>query len=134
MKFKAGDKVQILSGPWSGCTGEVITTGSAVTLPYPYGVRFRDPKGQSRQQAFAESELEAQITSDNVNNPSHYTWLPGGLEVIDLTEHLMSNRGNVVKYVCRAGRKNPDAELEDLQKALWYLQREISRVEKTEAK
>ena len=39
-------------------------------------------------------------------------------------------RGNVVKYVARAGKKNADAEVEDLQKAQWYLNREIGRLEK----
>lgn len=36
--------------------------------------------------------------------------------------------GNVVKYVCRAGRKDPDKHIEDLEKARWYLDREIERV------
>lgn len=71
--------------------------------------------------------------SDPVNHPDHYTWLPNGIEVIDLIEHLITNRGNAVKYLCRAGRKNPDTELEDLNKALWYVQREIKRVEKAKA-
>lgn len=67
---------------------------------------------------------------DPVNHPSHYAdgW-SNGAEVIDITEHLNFNRGNAVKYVARAGRKNPDTELEDLRKAAWYLSREIARLE-----
>lgn len=61
--------------------------------------------------------------------PPHYDF-PGGVMVIDLTEHLNFCRGNVVKYVARAGRKDIAAELEDLQKAQWYLQREIDRLER----
>ena len=63
---------------------------------------------------------------DNVNSPSHYQL--GNVEVIDITEQLSFLRGNVVKYVCRAGAKENADELEDLRKAAWYLQREIERV------
>ncbi len=65
---------------------------------------------------------------DNVNHPQHYQY--EGVEVIQLTEQLSFLRGNVVKYVCRAGRKTSSTELEDLHKAAWYLQREIERVSK----
>lgn len=69
------------------------------------------------------------MSSDNVSHPSHYAdgW-SNGAEVIDLTEHLSFCAGNVVKYVCRAGRKDPDKHVEDLEKARWYLDREIARV------
>ena len=66
---------------------------------------------------------------DSVSHPSYYTdgW-SNGAEVIDLAEHLSFCAGNVVKYVCRAGRKDPDKHVEDLEKARWYLDREIARV------
>ena len=68
-------------------------------------------------------------SSDNVSHPPHYAdgW-SNGAEVIDLTEHLSFCAGNVVKYVCRAGRKDPDKYVEDLEKARWYIDREIERV------
>lgn len=68
--------------------------------------------------------------SDSVSHPPHYAsgW-SNGAEVIDLTEHLSFCAGNVVKYVCRAGRKDPDKHIEDLEKARWYLDREIKRIE-----
>jgi hypothetical protein len=69
------------------------------------------------------------MISDPVNHPAHYQPAPG-VEVIDLTETLPFNRGNVIKYVARAHAKG--SELEDLQKALWYLQREIRRISKAE--
>lgn len=70
-------------------------------------------------------------SSDNVSHPPHYAegW-SNGAEVIDLTEHLSFCAGNVVKYVCRAGRKDPDKYVEDLEKARWYLDREIERVKR----
>lgn len=64
---------------------------------------------------------------DNINHPSHYNQYDG-IEVIDLTEQMNFNRGNAVKYICRAGFKNPDTEVEDLEKAVWYLRREIDRL------
>lgn len=66
---------------------------------------------------------------DSVLHPSYYTdgW-SNGAEVIDLTEHLSFCAGNVVKYVCRAGLKDPGKHVEDLEKARWYLDREIARV------
>ena len=64
--------------------------------------------------------------SDNINHPAHYTQYP--VEVIELAECLNYNRGNILKYVCRAGLKDPATEVEDLEKASWYVSREIARV------
>lgn len=62
-------------------------------------------------------------------NPGHYSLgFSRGAEVIDITENLTFNRGNAVKYLARAGQKDPDKEIEDLRKALWYVDREISRL------
>ena len=65
--------------------------------------------------------------NDPVHNPSHYK--SGGIEVIDVIEafNLNFRLANVIKYVLRAGRKG-DA-LEDLEKAAWYLDREIDKLE-----
>lgn len=65
---------------------------------------------------------------DPVNHPSHYNAYKG-LEVIDLTEQMNFNRGNAVKYICRAGLKNEETEIQDLEKAIWYLQREVRRIQ-----
>lgn len=67
--------------------------------------------------------------SDNVNHPSHYT--DGKIEVIDFIEDKKLNyhRGNAVKYICRAGKKDPAKEIEDLEKAVWYINREIQWLE-----
>ena len=62
-------------------------------------------------------------THDNVNHPSHYT--DGKYEVIDVIESWVLNYhlGNALKYISRAGKKDPDKEIEDLEKAAWYLKR-----------
>lgn len=64
-------------------------------------------------------------------NPSHYS-APGvtGVELIDLIDHLPFARGNAIKYVFRAGKKDPSKEVEDLKKALWLIQREITKLTK----
>lgn len=68
--------------------------------------------------------------ADPINYPAHYTF--GAVEVIDAIEAWGLNfaRGAVVKYVARAGRKDPAKEIEDLRKAKWYIEREINRLEK----
>lgn len=65
---------------------------------------------------------------DAVNHPSHYNAFPG-VEVIELTQHLNFCKGNAVKYLARAGLKDPAKEIEDLRKAIWYVEREIARLE-----
>jgi len=67
--------------------------------------------------------------TDNINHPAHYTGFSNGAEVIDITENLNFNRGNAIKYLARAGAKDPAKELEDLRKAEWYVKREIQRIE-----
>ena len=75
--------------------------------------------------------------NDKVNHPSHYTWLKDlcGIEVIDITRHMDFNLGNCIKYILRAGRKteqgytDKDKTIEDLQKAVFYLNDEIKRLQ-----
>jgi ribosomal protein S26 len=62
---------------------------------------------------------------DNVNYPKHYRGHPSGIECIQITEHMGFCLGNAIKYIWRADLKN-DA-IEDLEKAKWYLEREIKK-------
>ena len=64
--------------------------------------------------------------SDNVNHPRHYTTHPSGVECIQITEHMGFNLGNAVKYIWRADLKGN--QIEDLKKAVWYINREIQRI------
>ena len=77
-----------------------------------------------------KQEQNKEIMNDIVNHPSHYT--DGKIEVIDAIEAwgLNFHRGNAVKYIARAGKKDPTKEIEDLKKAEWYIHREIQRLEK----
>ena len=69
---------------------------------------------------------------DSVNHPNHYN--SGRIEVIDFIEDkgLGFHLGNAVKYISRAGRKDPARTVEDLRKAAWYLNRQIERLERVE--
>jgi hypothetical protein len=68
---------------------------------------------------------------DMVNHPPHYTF--GNLEVIDVIEDWKLNyrMGNAVKYIARAEHKG--TKVEDLKKAIWYLQREIIKAEENKS-
>jgi len=65
------------------------------------------------------------ILRETVNHPSHYRI--GRFEVIEVIEDWKLNfsLGNAVKYIARAGKKDPLKEVEDLEKAAWYIQRQI---------
>lgn len=78
-------------------------------------------------------------TDDQINHPSHYTWLKDkvGIEVIDITRHLDFDLGNAIKYILRAGKKSINksnsnlnvAAIQDLKKAIWYINDKIKMIE-----
>ena len=61
----------------------------------------------------------------NVNHPTHYNQHPAGIECIDVIEEFSFNVGNAVKYLWRYALKGG---IEDLEKAVWYINREIARL------
>lgn len=71
-----------------------------------------------------------EIKPDPVNHPAYYA--DGSIEVIDYIEdkHLGFCLGNAVKYISRAGKKDASTEVEDLQKAVWYINRRIEQIRK----
>ena len=100
------------------CYGHVDVDGTHTTYCYNCGV--------------IENTEEKKMVKDNVNSPSHYT--DGKIEVIDFIEDKKLNyhRGNAIKYISRAGKKDKKKEIEDLQKAVWYLNREINRLKQAQ--
>lgn len=72
-----------------------------------------------------------QTENDPVNHPSHYTSDPSGIECIQITRHRNFNIGNAIKYLWRAGLKDGNSDIQDLQKAVWYIQDEIKRIKGT---
>ena len=80
------------------------------------------PKGSSCRDCAEEKRHQPH---DMVNHPKHYTSHPSGVECIQITEHMGFNLGNAMKYIWRADEKGNDVE--DLRKAVWYVQREIAK-------
>lgn len=68
------------------------------------------------------------MTNDAVDHPSHYTSHPSKIECIQVTEHLNFCIGNAIKYLWRAGLKDGNSDIQDLKKAVWYIEREIARL------
>ena len=66
--------------------------------------------------------------NSSINHPHYY--VDGKIEVIDFIEdkQLDFHSGNAVKYIARAGKKDPSKEVEDLKKAVWYLNRKIEKL------
>ena len=71
---------------------------------------------------------------DPVNHPAHYT--DGSIEVIDFLEawNFPFHLANAIKYICSAGRKDKNKTVEDLRKAVWYINRYIEYLEKQEGR
>lgn len=78
------------------------------------------------------------MASDNVNHPKHYTSDPSGIECIEITKHRDFCIGNAIKYLWRAGLKQEEGMtdtqkmIEDLEKAIWYINAEIEMLRKEE--
>ena len=78
-------------------------------------------------------DLNKQKT-DSVNHPAHYNSHPSGIECIEIARHHNFNIGNTIKYLWRAGLKSEegmedtDKQVEDLNKAIWYIKDEIKRI------
>ena len=83
-------------------------------------------------------DLLKEQVSNKVDHPSHYTWLKEkcGIEVIDITRHLDFDKGNAIKYILRSGYKEEKGytsnqkEIEDIKKAIWYLNDKLKMLEK----
>lgn len=76
-----------------------------------------------------EAKYTEVYISDMVNHPQHYTSDPSGIECIQVVRHRNYNIGNAIKYLWRAGLKNEEKHIEDLKKAIFYIQDEIKRLE-----
>jgi len=86
------------------------TLGQLVTEAHKAGVKF-----------------SISLEDKSVHHPAHYTSHPSGVECIQVTQHMNFCRGNAMKYIWRAGDKGN--EVQDLQKAIWYLECEIKRIQ-----
>lgn len=103
-----------------------FATGRYLTYEFDSEDYFNEHEAEEFFFATAVQEVEEipQQTNDAVNNPTHYTSHPSGIECIDVTRHMSFNLGNATKYIWRCDLKK-DA-IEDLRKAIFYLNDEIN--------
>lgn len=73
--------------------------------------------------------MDLVVADDPVTHPSHYTSDPSGIECLQITRHRNFNIGNAIKYLWRAGIKNEATQIEDLKKAIFYIEDEIRRIQ-----
>ena len=92
-----------------------------------FGMTEREWRSACNEVTNGYKPLE-KVGSDPVNHPDHYKSSKSGIECIQITEHMNFCLGNAVKYIWRAGLKSA-SPVEDLKKAVWYLNREIARLE-----
>lgn len=69
---------------------------------------------------------------EKVNHPAHYNMHPSGIECIEIARHMSFNLGNAMKYLWRADLKQNS--IQDLQKAIWYINDEIAKKQRKEGK
>jgi hypothetical protein len=104
-----------------------INTGNVVHVEWK-GLTFFPPL------EYDDGRVKVEKTNNPVTHPSHYTQYQG-FEVIDVARQLVGpdkmggfHLGNAFKYIARAGYKNPEKHVEDLEKAVFYIQAEIERI------
>ena len=121
---------------FNGMAGEVIEVSGKFKPVYTMRITIEDLFSDRElflvEGSNANNYKPAKKTStqdDVISHPAHYTQ---GIECMDYIESHRLNyaRGNIIKYVTRAGLKDASKEVEDLEKARWYLDREIERVKK----
>lgn len=139
-EFNVGDRVRWTYGEtvgWShpdanaeGFVKEIDTRLKKITVQWDDGPGTYILSNQGTMYLeLIDTELE-----DDPISPGHYQ-LPGGVEVIWVSEHLTSNGGQAVQYVARSTRldgKIKGSPQEDLRKAIWFIEREIARLEEDE--
>ena len=127
MSIAVGDRVYRLTDGIEGTVVEVDDT------TVPYYVEWDGDGYSTWMLAKDVGPLDPPIEdttpfnlTDMVNHPPHYN--TGSIEVIDFIEDqgLEYHEANALKYITRAGKKNPDTRIEDLEKAVWYLNRKLT--------
>lgn len=128
-EFLSEEEVRILNVLFD----ELIGDDSLVYETYARDAMAFSDSARIAQKAFSELENKKTKPADGqsaVEHPKHYNF--GKIEVIDAIEDwdLGFSLGNAVKYIARAGKKSKEKEVEDLEKAVWYIQRYINNLKK----
>lgn len=133
--LELGQKVSIQnrSNPKRG-----VVTGTIVFLDYSRlmvrtdvggatSFSREDFQGSGDHKIYAEKPGNT-TSHDPVYHPQHYTSHPSGVECIQIARHHNFNVGNALKYLWRSGLKDNSPAIQDLEKAVWYLNDEIDRL------
>ena len=122
VSFKDFDKYKLTEG--IDCIGDFVVEQNEKERTMSSIDRYDVEVVEEKQESTFREPIKHN-NKDTVNHPSHYT--DGKIEVIEYIEDkkLNYNLGNAVKYISRAGKKDPTKKIEDLKKAVWYLNREI---------
>lgn len=144
--LKDGDREEALKNIMPGCGGDQVESLAQAVKRVNWGVdinKWVDIHYQIGTETYFDAPQETpesikskgyaklrEAIKDNVNFPDHYMAHPSGIECIEIVEHMNFCLGNAIKYLWRSGLKG-DA-IEDLQKAVWYINREIKRRENNE--
>ena len=97
------------------------------------GIIKKDEFMQTVQEEYIRiTSLTETPAKESVNHPDHYNWIPN-IECIDVVEYFDFNLGNAIKYIWRCGKKDTKTAEEDINKAIWYLHRELSKIQQEEA-
>lgn len=89
-----------------------------------------DTEGFLKQYEFVRDKVALGNNMGDAINPDHYQSDPSGVQCIEISENWSFCMGNALKYMWRSGKKDSSKNIEDLQKAIWYIEREISRLDK----
>jgi len=140
-KFTEGNAYRIISKDFEHSKGyEYGIVNDAGLIDYfdegTIEENFTDKDVPDKITYFSSANEESEI-KDNVNHPSHYTWLKDlcGVEPIDICRHLDFDLGNTLKYILRAGHKKDismtegEKTIEDLKKAIFYINDKIEMLE-----
>ena len=151
--FKEGDFVEVVIGNYAGLRGTVISTQydgevtdvvvrteacQDICVISDYLAVVHSSYSYSGQ-LFA-NQIDSNLSNigkncDSVNHPKYYNSNPSGVECIDIVRHMNFNIGNAVKYLFRNGLKHEEGkddkikQIEDLQKAIFYINDEIKRLQ-----
>lgn len=140
-KFTKGNLYRIISKDFEHSRGYIygIVDGAGI-IEYlteeTVEENFTDKNVPDKITYFSSVDEESKI-KDNVNHPSHYTWLKDlcGVEPIDICKHLDFDLGSALKYILRAGHKKDismtegEKTIEDLKKAIFYINDKIEMLE-----
>lgn len=110
---------------WGQVTREIQDAWEAAALCVQSTLEKISEYSQLEARARRGRPRQGGMRNEFTKPPKHYNAHPSGVECIEVTRHLCFNLGNVVKYIWRAGLKERETEIRDLEKALDYLHDEI---------